>query len=508
MPIGIMDRIGNAVTSLTRPDNMTPIIAQETLCISGRTRMAYKRGGEQEARERVIEEVSGTITWLGGVKFLNYIGDKLLGKVLQNKGVSFDVGSDIMRRPFDNFMMDKGNYPAGFSPKKISILKGIKVISAIILANLFIGFAVPKLNQALSRKINKKKAEKQELTPNIQPEQNAAETVKKDVSPAFKGLAGLNTFTNFIENTNVGKLVATDIGIAGGRGLNARRKEETLDILVRDIGSMYFYYWARDDAAKVMNLIETGGKTSQRLDPKSVNRITKYLDEYLAAKGGSMSVEDFRKAMFGTGTKDVPLLEFEKETPSKFSDFMAKLGKKQAPPVEVIELDKFLAALTPAEKEQYGDIARKMSELQPKRCGVSIISKNQIADVLKGGEINSPKLLHVMFDNYTDGAYKSEYKYVSHKDLYKYKDRVVKYVEDIANASKNGKIDSALLKSVKNKNLACTGLNFLVGFSICVAFISTIIPKIQYFITRKVTGRDGFPGGDKFLEQPNVRNIA
>ena len=221
-----------------------------------------------------------------------------------------------------------------------------------------------------------------------------------------------------------------------------------------------------------------------------------------------MSVEDFRKAMFGTGTKDVPLLEFEKETPSKFSDFMAKLGKKQAAPLEAIELDKFLVALTPAEKEHYGDIARKMSELQPKRCGVSIISKNQIADVLKGGEINSPKLLHVMFDNYTDGAYKSEYKYVSHKDLYKYKDRVVKYVEDIANASKNGKIDSALLKSVKNKNLACTGLNFLVGFSICVAFISTIIPKIQYFITRKVTGRDGFPGGDKFLEQPNVRNIA
>lgn len=498
-----MDKIGNAVTILTRPDNITPIIAQETLCISGRTRMAYKRGGEQEARERIIEEVSGTVTWLGGVKLLNYLGDKILGYVLKNKGISFDVGSDIMRKPFDNFMMNKKNYPEGFSNRKISILKGAKVISAIVLADLFIGFAVPKFNQALSRKINKKKEEqKSKITQPLQNTDN--EAPKKVFSPAFTGLAGLNTFTNFIENTNVGKLLGTDIGIAGGRGLNARRKEETLDILVRDLGSIYFYYWARDDAAKVMNLIETGGKTSMRLDPKSVNCITKYLDEYLTANGGSMTVEEFRKAMFGEGTKKVPVLDFEKEVPSKFSNFMAKLGKKASAPIEAIELDKFLAALTPAEKEKYGDIARQMSELQPKRAGVSIISKNQIADVFKGGEINSPKLLNVIFDNYTNGDYKKEYKYISHKDLYKHKERVVKYVEDIISASKNGKIDTPLLKSIKNKNLSYNGLNFLVGFAIAVAFISTIIPKIQYYITRKVTGQSGFPGGDDFLKQQDT----
>ncbi len=503
MPIKIMDSIGNAVTTLTRPDNLSPIIAQETLCISGRTRMAYKRGGTQEARERIIEEVSGTVTWLGGVKFLNYLGDKVIGALLKNKGVSFDVGSDIMRRPFDNFLMNKSNYPKGFSANKISIIKGVKVISAIVLADLFIGFAVPKFNQALSRAINKKKAEKQEQTAPL----TAGDKQVKNESPSFKGLAGLNTFTNFIENTNLGKLLGTDIGISGGRGLNARRKEETLDILVRDLGSLYFYYWARDDAAKVMNLITTGGKTSQRLDPKSVNCITKYLDEFLAANGGSMPVDEFRKLMFGTGTKEVPALDFEKETPSKFSKFMSKLGRKPAAPTEAIELDKFLSSLTPQEHEQYCDTARRMSELQPKRAGVSIISKNQIADLFKGGELNSPKLLHVIFDNYTDGAYKSEYKYVSHRSLYKQKARVVQYVEDILQAANNGKIDSALLKSVKNKNLAYNGLNFLVGFAIAVAFISTIIPKIQYYITRKVTGIDGFPGGDKFLNPPEENSV-
>ena len=215
-----------------------------------------------------------------------------------------------------------------------------------------------------------------------------------------------------------------------------------------------------------------------------------------------MSVEDFRKSMFGAGTKEIPVLNFEKEPPSKFSKFISKLGIKPNAPTEAIELDKFLASLTPAEQEKYGETARRMSELQPKRAGISILSKNQIADVLKGGELNSPKLLHVIFDDYTQGAYKNEYKYVSHKSLYKQKAKVVQYVEDILQAANNGKIDSALLKSVKNKNLAYNGLNFLVGFSIAVAFISTIIPKIQYYVTRKVTGRSGFPGGDNFLNQP------
>lgn len=510
MPIGIMDKIGNAVTTLTKPDNVSPIIAQEALCISGRTRIAYKRGGEQEARERVIEEVSGTITWLGGVKFLNYIGDKLIGALLKNKGVSFDVGSDIMRRPFDNFMMNKSNYPKGFSSNKISVIKGIKVISAIILADLFIGFAVPKFNQALSRKINKKKAEQKTQIIDNSNTTTSEQTQKNNTPPTFKGMAGLNTFTNFIENTNVGKLLGTDIGIAGGRGLNARRKEETLDILIRDIGSIYFYYWERDDAAKVMNLIETGGKTSNRLDPKTVNCVTKYLNDFILSKDGSIDAAEFKKLMFGTGVKKIPKLDFEKEAPSKTAAFMTKLGRKPQVPIEAIELDKFLAALTPAEKKQYGNLARKMSELQPKRAGVSILSKNQIADVFKGGIANSPEFLHMIFDNYTNGAYKDEYKYISHKALYKQKSKVLQYIEDIISASNNGKIDSALLKSVKNKNLAFTGLNFLVGFTICVAFISTIIPKIQYYVTRKVTGISGFPGGDEFgkAQTESTRNTA
>lgn len=499
----VIDRVGNFVTSMTRPDNMGPIIASEAMCVGGRTKMAYKRGGEQEARERVIEELCGTFTWLYGAKFLNWCGDKVLDKVLKNGGVSFDVGEDIMRRPFDNFMMTKSNYPKGFTSKQISMLKGAKVITALLLANLFVGGLVPKFNQALSRKLRAKSEEKNN--------QNLAQAVvvSQQSNPAFKGMSGLNAFTNVIENTNIGKLVGTEVGIVGGRVLNARRPEETLDIGIRDIGSMYFYYWARPHAANIMNLIETGGKTAHRLDPQSVNLVTAHLEEFLTMNGGKMSVEEFTQKVFGANDVKLPEgLEFEKEATTKFENFASKFGKQPSAKTEAIELEKFLEALTPEQKAKYETTARQMSELQPKRQGVSILSKNQIVDILSGGEINSPKFLHKLFDNVTDGAYKQEYKYVSHKELYKHKDMTIKYVEDIIKAAGNGNIDAKLLKSVKNKNLIYNGINFGVGFTIAVAFLSTFIPKLQYYVTQKVTGHTGFPGDDDFGKQPKVKLAA
>lgn len=501
-----IDRIGNLVTTVTRPDNMYAIMASEAMCVGGRTKMAYKRGGEQEARERVIEELCGTFTWLYGAKTLNWGGDKLLDIILKNGGIRFDVGSDIMRRPFDNFMMNKANYPAKFTSNQIAMLKGAKVISALLLANLFVGGLVPKFNQALSRKLRAKNEQKLAETKQIQKIQN-----EEQKTPSFKGLAGLNAFTNVIENTNIGKLVGTEVGIVGGRLANARRPEETLDIGVRDVGSMYFYYWARPHASNVMNLIETGGKTAHRLDPQSVNLVTTYLEEFLATNGGKMTVEEFASRMFGA--KDVQLpegLEFEKDKISKFDNFLAKFSKNQPVKTEAIELEKFLSALTAEQRAQYETIAREMSELQPKRQGISILSKNQVVDILSGGEINSPKFLHKLFDNYTEGAYKNEYKYVSHKELYKHKENTIKYVNDIIAAAKGKEIDINLLKSVKGKNLIYNGINFGVGFAFAVAFLSTYIPKLQYYITQKVTGSEGFPGDDDFgkEKQSNLKLAA
>ena len=90
------------ITRMTRPDALEPIIALETTVTGGRTIQAAKRGGKDEARERFIEEATGAVVWLGGVKVLNdYVGDPLLKKLF---GGNFDVGTDkILRTPFENF---------------------------------------------------------------------------------------------------------------------------------------------------------------------------------------------------------------------------------------------------------------------------------------------------------------------------------------------------------------------------------------------------------------------
>ena len=349
----LIDSVGKAVTIMTKPDAKPPIYLTEGCCVTGRTRMSYKRGGEQEARERLIEELCGTVSWLWGAKWLNDLGDWILGKTFKNGGIKFDVGSDIMRRPFDNFAMKKSNYSAKFTKNQVAVLKGVKVISAILLANIFVGAVVPKANQALSRYLKEKKAGEENnniLVSEVKEDLNDV----KAVSPSFTGLAALNKFTNIIENTNTGKLVATDVGIAGGRVYNARKPEERLDIGVRDIGSMYFYYWARGHAGQAMNLLETGGKTSVRLDPQAVNLVSTYLEEILEKNGGKMSVEEFSKLMHGEGTiPELPNLVYEKEAPSKFAEFMVRFGKKMKTPIEAIELEKFLAELTPEQREQY-----------------------------------------------------------------------------------------------------------------------------------------------------------
>ena len=68
------------------------------------------------------------------------------------------------------------------------------------------------------------------------------------------------------------------------------------------------------------------------------------------------------------------------------------------------------------------------------------------------------------------------------------------YIETICKEAKDGKIDKKLLDKVRNKNIIFSGINFAAGFAVSALFLSTLIPKFQYYVTRKTTGVDAFPG--------------
>ena len=493
-------RLAKVITGMTKGDALAPVIALEGCVVTGRTYQAYKRGKWDEARERFIEEIMGSITWLGGVLSLNWLGDKAVAKILKSNGKNFDVGTDkILRTPFENFMNKVKTHK--YTPTQVACLKSAKVLTAIVLANLFIGFVVPKVNQGLTKKIRHERKVERE-----QQELFSSQLKSKDL--AFKGgMNAVNGFTNLIENTNAGKLLSSDAGIVAGRTYNARRPEERREILIRDVGSIYFYMWASGHVGNLMNMLESGKPT--RLNPNTALILDKHLQEFLKDK--DMTVNEFREAVLGK-PNEIKLpenIKFEKQELGWFSKLMNKK------PIEIIKLNE-LEKITDLPADVL-ERAKDMAELQPAKLGEKVLTKQQVIDAYNKAEINNTELLHNVFSEFTGGEgkitgkdskgknirseveftggkYNDEFRFVSNKKLYKLKSQMEQYVETICKEAKDGKINKKLLDKVRNKNMIFSGLNFAAGFVVAATFLSTLIPKFQYYVTRKATGVDAFPG--------------
>ncbi len=488
--------LAGAITAMTKADALAPIVALECTVTGGRTLQAYKRGGKEEARERIIEETTGAIVWLWGVKVLNEWGDKILSKYLGTPGVNFDVGTDkVLRTPFKNYMRD--GVKRNITPNKVAALKGLKVVSSILIANLFIGFVVPRLNHYLTKVILHDQKEKEiaakENNKNLEI-QPVADDKESTENTSFKGsgVAALNVFTNAIENTNTGKLLSTDFGVAGGRMINARTKEERNEIAFRDLGSIYFYMWASGHVGNVLNLIESGRAT--RLNPNSANILHDHLTEFIDSKGGSLSVEEFKKLAQGVEDSTIKLpegIKFEEGSLSLFEKLGNTVRTRKIEPLKVAKVKDLENII---KDEKILSRVREMSKLQPLREGEAVVTKQQIIDAYNVAEINNPKLLDKSFKNFTGGANVDPYKYVSNKKLYTLKSQMNDYINDICKQAKSGKVDKELLNRVKNKNIMCSGVNFVAGFAFAALFLSTLIPKMQYLMTRKKTGLNVFPG--------------
>ncbi len=506
--------LANFITNMTKADALPPIIALECTVTGGRTIQAYKRGGKEEARERIIEETTGAIVWLWGVKVLNEWGDKILGKYLGTPGKTFDVGTDkILRTPFKNYMKDGIKKP-NISANKVAALKFGKVATSIIIANLFIGFVVPRLNHYLTKVIlhdqkEKELAEKRSQsdsavmmnTANITAESDSktrldviseidSDTTKENMAFKGSGVAALNVFTNAIENTNTGKLLSTDFGVAGGRMINARTKEERNEIAFRDLGSIYFYMWASGHVGNLLNLIESGRAT--RLNPQTANILDGYLSK-LIPEGKSLTLEEFKKLAQGIDELAINLpegIKFEEGRLSWLEKLGNKLRKKQIEPLKVAKVSDLEGKF---DKDIMARI-REMSKLQPLREGEAVVTKQQIIDAINVAEINNPELLDKAFRDFTKDASADLFKYVSNKKLYKLKSQMNDYISDICKQAKDGKVNKELLSRVKNKNITYSGINFAAGFAFAALFLSTLIPKMQYLMTRKKTGLNVFPG--------------
>lgn len=479
-------------------------ILLESFVEAGRTYQAYRRGGFDEGRERITEEFTGAVFWLGGVKAFNAINDKIGKWILGLRTTNFDLGSDKARNPLANFLHLETSTKSGkhFTENQIAKFKSAKLITSILLANTMIGFVVPKLNQKITRYYhrNDKKQTPEQNQPNVSLNPLSMDKFitdsskdKKDVN--FKGGSPLLSLAFNLENNTTWQLLSTDIGTAGGRTISARNNDERREILFRDLTSIYFYMFNMPNMNKFLNKIEQNGRKT-RVDSMNADYTKDLMVNLVNQKyNGKISPQALEEEMLGTGKHVIP-----ETIKAKFKDgFM---------PID--DFLKEIPNIVPADEVQkFSDIAKEMANLQPEVAGVKRITIDQAERTFKGGYLNNPEFLKNLYElafgrgKKTGANYLNPYKFISHADVAQVDDDLKYFVEQIIKKAKEQAkdIDIETLKAASKKNCRLNALNWGTGFAISALFLSTLIPKIQYWLTKKITGKDAFPGTEEYRKQ-------
>ena len=497
--------------------SIAPVILLEAFVEGGRTYQAYQRGGFTEARERLTEEMIGAAFWFSGVPLFNKLIDKFVGKkLLKLPETDFDTGKDNVRKPVNNFMQKfKTNLQKSLkNPDKAESLiakyKFGKVITSIILANCLVGLVLPKTNQAITKYIMKKKTSEKDAKKeedkalNNQTKYSMDKFLKQDNSVPFGSIAPqtLMSLAYSFENNPKYGLLSTDMGVWVGRGACARNKYERTEVLFRDISSSYFYMFNMPVIAFLLNKMQTGNGT--RLDPVAAKQVSDLMNSVIDANGGNMKTEDFRNAVLGNSDNAGMV------TP--------KLKQALREGNGVVELDKFNELLADI-KSKYPDInigklkkvAKEMSELQPTLEGKAILTEKQVTNIFTDGAINIPEFLKNVFrcstsdqnlftGKISDPIFDNPLRFISRETFEKKQTVLKEYVESVLKKAKNGEISKDLINKACRDNYFKNATNWGIGFAISAAFLSTFIPKIQYWITRKATGSNAFPGTAEYSD--------
>lgn len=478
-----------ALSTLLNPDKILPVAAIEAVGTAGRTYNGYKRGGEIEGKERLREESTTAVFWLFGVKVLNKIGD-FIGKKIGIKNLDVDLGRDELRAPFLNNVKEGAVKTAAF--------KFTKVASSAAIATFLMGFVLPKINHKITdiqrNKRDSGASNNKTLKDNlptgsnhlgamglIYPTMDSFLNSVKQQGLAFKGGGNLTNFFSTaaynLENKAAWRLMSTDVGMIAGRVVNSRNKFEGFEFLFRDTTSTYFYLLATPHVYALMNKIT--GNTP--VHPDALNVYKNYMTDVMGDR--KFSPEEFKNNA--------------KEVPVNLSEILDKIEFKK----DVITLDEFNLATA----DNFKDKAALMSQLQPEMFGKSILSKQQVIDIVSNGWNTNPEFIKKALDAGTYGAASNAKKFVPRKTVEGIRDSIDNFSNNLVKYASNKGIKEIDAKFVQNFIKRTTNLNFafrLLGMAVSGLGIAVLIPKIQYKLTELRTGSKEFPGTADYPKNP------
>ena len=307
--------LAKGLTTLQNPNKEWGTLLIEVPADIGRAYSGYKRGGIIEGAEKFRKDMISGLIWLFGIPLFNKAGSALFEKCFKLP-MNIDYDEQIIKNSL-NYIAKKENarnldiselskYGADFAKKinDIGLEKSVKnvknarqliTIGSWLLNCFLMGIALPKINQAITRKKLKEQQPKDyamQFETFKEFEQKTKN--KKDKNVTFKGL--IDKFTYGLNNNAKVRLISTDVPMIVGRCATARNKYEAFEIALMDSSAIIFYNftlgWTQNILSKIFASPQTNAKVSEyivSLDENTLNN---------AIKGATNEKESFKLDTF------------------------------------------------------------------------------------------------------------------------------------------------------------------------------------------------------------------
>lgn len=315
--------VTNIISAIGNNSSIYPLLVRDC-CIEAPSKILIARKenlkeskeiANDATREKIIDEYVTSGIWLGGIPMVEYFSDKFISKKGYNPIVNLNLfkaeknkeayqGIEYNINKFKNIQA-KDVQDAIQDLIKVKNNKGSfeklltkKFCAATIIPTIIMGFVLPKLNFALTKKIREKKAPQK------------AES-KKEIS--FTG-----SFTSQIANLKtVDKMAISDGGLTVGRVTTSRNKDEAWANAFRMIGSMILNFVTPIYIAKGLD------KLANKLFNINVN-----LDPKILADNEFINTIKNSKVELPKSNTEKDLIDFIDNKPQAlFSRFAQKTGK-------------------------------------------------------------------------------------------------------------------------------------------------------------------------------------
>lgn len=315
--------VTNIISAIGNNSSIYPLLVRDC-CIEAPSKILIARKenlkeskeiANDATREKIIDEYATSGIWLGGIPMVEYFSDKFISKKGYNPIVNLNLfkaeknkeayqGIEYNINKFKNIQA-KDVQDAVQDLIKVKNNKGSfeklltkKFCAATIIPTIIMGFVLPKLNFALTKKIREKKA----------PQKTES---KKEIS--FTG-----SFTSQIANLRtVDKMAISDGGLTVGRVTTSRNKDEAWANAFRMIGSMILNFVTPIYIAKGLD------KLANKLFNINVN-----LDPKILADNEFINTIKNSKVELPKSNTEKDLIDFIDNKPQAlFSRFAQKTGK-------------------------------------------------------------------------------------------------------------------------------------------------------------------------------------